>query len=114
VHPLILNIFSTSTNFPFFFFFFFFFLLFLQAGIKGSAVCLHPGAVQTDLARYITNGQDGGDVRLSEVTPISEPKPWEKFLKGALDKVILPIDIGANTQVKRVRHLTCESFFFSP
>lgn len=71
-----------------------------EAGLHGSAVCLHPGAVQTDLARYITNGQDGGDVRRSETSAPSEPEGRVgKWVKGALDKVILPIDRGANTQV---------------
>lgn len=74
------------------------FVVVVQAGIPGSAVCLHPGAVQTDLARYITNGADGGDVRLSE-TPPPEGGVFGKLVKGALDKVILPIDRGANTQV---------------
>lgn len=70
------------------------------AGLRGSAVCLHPGAVQTDLARYITNGVDGGDVRLSEEKDKgAAAKPWEKALQGALDKVVLPVDRGANTQV---------------
>ena len=36
------------------------------AGLDGAAVSLHPGVVQTDLARYIIGGVEAGDVRLSE------------------------------------------------
>ncbi len=67
------------------------------AGLRGSAVALHPGAVQTDLGRYIVGGADAGDVRPSEST--STPTGFGKLLQGALNAVILPIDRGANTQV---------------
>ena len=54
--------------------------------------------VQTDLARYIIGGKDAGDVRLSEVK--APPSGIGKVLKeSVLDKVLLPIDRGANTQV---------------
>lgn len=68
------------------------------AGLKGSAVALHPGLVQTDLSRYIVGGVDAGDTRLSETTP--PPSGWGKVFKEALlDKVVLPVAKGANTQV---------------
>ena len=52
---------------------------------------LHPGGVQTDLARYIIGGVEAGDVRLSETAP--PPSGIGGFLKEAvLDKVVLPID----------------------
>ena len=54
---------------------------FEEAGVRGSAVTLHPGVVQTDLARYITGGIGA-------------------FLKeNVLDKAVLTVDRGANTQV---------------
>jgi NAD(P)-dependent dehydrogenase (short-subunit alcohol dehydrogenase family) len=67
-------------------------------GLKGSAVALHPGAVQTDLPRYIIGGAGAGDVRMSETAP--PPTGLGKaFKEGLLDKVVLPIERGANTQV---------------
>lgn len=39
------------------------------AGLKGSAVALHPGVVQTDLSRYIVGGVAAEDQRLSETAP---------------------------------------------
>jgi retinol dehydrogenase-14 len=67
------------------------------AGLRGSAVALHPGAVQTDLGRYIVGGAGAGDMRPSEGA--APPTGFGKLLKGALDKLVLPIDRGANTQV---------------
>lgn len=68
-----------------------------EKGLKASAVSLHPGAVQTDLARYIVGGVDAGDTRMSETQ--AAPTGIGKIFKGALDKVVLPIPNGANTQV---------------
>eukprot|EP00316_Scyphosphaera_apsteinii_P015873 CAMPEP_0119302440 /NCGR_PEP_ID=MMETSP1333-20130426/4031_1 /TAXON_ID=418940 /ORGANISM="Scyphosphaera apsteinii, Strain RCC1455" /LENGTH=383 /DNA_ID=CAMNT_0007304787 /DNA_START=29 /DNA_END=1180 /DNA_ORIENTATION=+ len=68
-----------------------------KAGLQGSAVSLHPGVVQTDLARYIIGGLSAGDTRLSETAP--EPTGLGALVKGALDKVILTVPQGANTQV---------------
>ena len=68
------------------------------AGVSGSAVSLHPGVVQTDLGRYIVGGVDAGDVRLSETT--EAPTGVAKALKeGVLDRLILPVEKGASTQV---------------
>jgi len=63
--------------------------------LGGSAVTLHPGAVQTDLPRYIVGGKSAGDTRMSE-TAASAPNG---FLKKALDSVVLTVEKGANTQV---------------
>ena len=68
----------------------------LDPDLHGSAVALHPGAVQTDLARYIVGGVDAADVRLSETAVPPTPGSLKKKI---LDAVILPIDVGANTQV---------------
>ena len=54
--------------------------------------------MQTDLARYIIGGKDAGDVRLSEIK--APPSGLGKMLKeSVLDRVLLPINRGANTQV---------------
>ena len=47
------------------------------AGLDGAAVSLHPGVVQTDLARYIIGGVEAGDVRLSETA--EKPKGTRVF-----------------------------------
>lgn len=68
------------------------------AGIKGSAVALHPGVVQTDLTRYVTGGLKAEDAHPTQTA--EKPTGVGKFLKeGLLDKVVIPVDIGANTQV---------------
>jgi len=68
-----------------------------EAGLRGSAVCLHPGVVQTDLARYIVGGVDAGDLHPTDAPP---PTGVGAFLKSnVLDKAILTVDKGANTQV---------------
>lgn len=67
-------------------------------GLRGSAVSLHPGVVQTDLARYLTGGVGAGDTRPSETTSVPD-KGVGALLKKALDAVVLPVEKGANTQV---------------
>jgi len=67
-------------------------------GLKGSAVTLHPGVVQTDLARYIVGGMPAEDTRLSETAP-PPASAFDKFMKAALDNVLLTPEAGANTQV---------------
>jgi len=68
------------------------------AGIKGSAVSLHPGLVQTDLPRYVVGGVAAADTRASETA--APPSGVGKFFKESLlDKVVIPVDKGANTQV---------------
>lgn len=69
-----------------------------DAGLRGSAVALHPGVVQTDLSRYIVGGVAAADTRLSETAP--PPTGVGKFLKeSVLDKLVIPVALGANTQV---------------
>lgn len=68
-----------------------------EAGVKGSAVTLHPGLVQTDLSRYVTGGIGAADAHPTEAPP---PTGFGAFLKeNVLDKAILTVDRGANTQV---------------
>jgi len=70
-----------------------------EAGLKASAVSLHPGVVQTDLARYIVKGGLKGE----DSHPTQEAAPPTgvgKVLKETLlDPFVLPVAKGANTQV---------------
>jgi len=68
------------------------------AGVRGSAVTLHPGVVQTDLSRYIVGGVQADDLHPVQDAP--EPTGVGAFLKAnVLDKAVLTVDRGANTQV---------------
>lgn len=70
---------------------------FEEAGVRGSAVTLHPGVVQTDLARYVTGGIGAADAHPTDVPP---PTGLGAFFKeNVLDKALLTVDRGANTQV---------------
>jgi len=69
-----------------------------MAGLKGTAVTLHPGVVQTDLARYIVGGMGAEDAHPTQEA--AAPTGVGKFFKAnLLDKVVLPVERGANTQV---------------
>jgi len=69
-----------------------------MAGLKGTAVTLHPGVVQTDLARYIVGGMSAEDAHPTQEA--AAPTGVGKFFKAnLLDKVVLPVERGANTQV---------------
>jgi len=65
------------------------------SGVRASSVALHPGAVATDLARYLIAGSSDATTTKDAVasSPLLTP-----FLK-ALSAFVLPIDQGANTQV---------------
>ena len=68
------------------------------AGAKGSAVTLHPGVVQTDLSRYIIGGVKADDAHPTQEA--AAPSGVGAFLKtNLLDRVVLTVDKGANTQV---------------
>ena len=70
----------------------------LEKGVKGSAVTLHPGVVQTDLGRYIIGGVAAEDMHPTQ--GVEAPTGVGGFLKAnVLDRVILTVDKGANTQV---------------
>ena len=55
--------------------------------------------------RYIIGGVDAGDVRLSETA--APPEGFGKLAKKALDAVIIPPDLGANTQAHPI---ACSDF----
>ncbi|CAK0872381.1 unnamed protein product [Prorocentrum cordatum] len=64
---------------------------FKAAGVNATAVSLHPGAVDTDLGRWMVGNSD--DPRITK--SIQESNPVLK----ALTSVTRPVDLGANTQV---------------
>lgn len=69
-----------------------------EKGVSGSAVSLHPGVVQTDLGRYIIGGVAADDLHPTQ--GVAPPTGVGAFLKtNVLDRVILTVDKGANTQV---------------
>lgn len=81
------------------------------AGIKGSAISLHPGGVDTDLLRYVylegyskvsgkpdyalegTKGIAPGDERFEGLARVG------KFLLKGFDSALVTVEQGANTQV---------------
>merc|ERR1712151_695581 len=64
---------------------------FKAAGVNATAVSLHPGAVDTDLGRWMVGNNDDARVKKS----ITESNPFLNSLRS----VTRPIDLGANTQV---------------
>jgi len=68
------------------------------AGLKASAVSLHPGVVNTDLGRYLTQGIDA-----AEAGEPQEENPIQKALLEAVSPIssvfLLTPEQGANTQV---------------
>lgn len=64
---------------------------FKAAGVNATAVSLHPGAVDTDLGRWLVGNNDDPQITKN----IKESNP---FLKS-LESVTRPVDLGANTQV---------------
>ncbi|KAJ8601370.1 hypothetical protein CTAYLR_005022 [Chrysophaeum taylorii] len=63
--------------------------------IKASVVSLHPGAVATDLARYLVGGADAASTK----DAVASAGPFLEFFLKALSFAVLPVDRGANTQV---------------
>lgn len=68
------------------------------AGLKASAVSLHPGVVNTDLGRYLTQGVDA-----AEAGEPQDENPIQKALLQAVSPIsnvfLLTPEQGANTQV---------------
>lgn len=58
-----------------------------------TAVTLHPGAVQTDLGRYIAGEEKWNEIKNNGASPL------EMFLLNALSKFTLTVEQGASTQV---------------
>lgn len=69
-----------------------------RAGVRGSAVSLHPGGVKTDLTRYVIGGVEADDQHpTQDLAPPSGPGALLKNI--IIDRLSLPVDEGANTQV---------------
>eukprot|EP00746_Dinoflagellata_sp_MGD_P075181 gnl/MRDRNA2_/MRDRNA2_30278_c0_seq1.p1 gnl/MRDRNA2_/MRDRNA2_30278_c0~~gnl/MRDRNA2_/MRDRNA2_30278_c0_seq1.p1 ORF type:complete len:471 (-),score=104.46 gnl/MRDRNA2_/MRDRNA2_30278_c0_seq1:247-1659(-) len=70
-----------------------------DAGIRASAVTLHPGAVQTDLARYLIQGTEAAENGVPLVDTAQAMNPLQKVVLQGVAKLILPVEQGANTQI---------------
>jgi len=68
-------------------------------GLSASAVALHPGVVQTDLARYMVQGVDAVEKGVSLSDSYNDMGPLQKQLMVGMSKFVLPVSKGANTQV---------------
>ena len=68
-------------------------------GLKGSAVSLHPGAVQTDLARYLISGTEKAEAGVALADTYATMNGFQQQLLKGLSNFVLPIPLGANTQV---------------
>lgn len=64
------------------------------AGKSLTAVSLHPGAVNTDLARNMI-----GEEKWEQKKTVGPTNAWETFLDKAISSALLTIDEGAATQV---------------
>lgn len=69
------------------------------AGLRASAVSLHPGAVQTELGRYLVQGTAAAEAGVPVEKSFEAMNSVQKALLKGLAKVTLPVDRGANTQV---------------
>lgn len=69
---------------------------FVEAGLHASAVCLHPGVVNTELGRY--QFQDV-DAAVSGEEQIAQTNPVQKAAQQGLSIFTLPPEKGANTQI---------------
>ena len=68
-------------------------------GLRGSAVSLHPGAVQTDLARYLISGTEKAEAGVALADTYATMNGFQQQLLKGLSNFVLPIPLGANTQV---------------
>lgn len=68
-------------------------------GLRASAVALHPGAVQTDLARYLISGTEKAEKGVPLADVYGDMNPAQQFLLRGLQNFVLTVPVGANTQV---------------
>lgn len=69
------------------------------AGVAASAVSLHPGAVQTDLARYLVQGVADAEAGVPLQASYDSMNPLAKAALKGLSALVLTVEKGANTQV---------------
>eukprot|EP00747_Dinoflagellata_sp_TGD_P186760 gnl/TRDRNA2_/TRDRNA2_44021_c0_seq1.p1 gnl/TRDRNA2_/TRDRNA2_44021_c0~~gnl/TRDRNA2_/TRDRNA2_44021_c0_seq1.p1 ORF type:complete len:518 (-),score=73.69 gnl/TRDRNA2_/TRDRNA2_44021_c0_seq1:82-1635(-) len=70
-----------------------------RAGIRASAVSLHPGAVQTDLGRYLIQGTEQAEAGVPLKDTYDALPPIQKGLVQGLQPFALTVEQGANTHV---------------
>ena len=69
------------------------------AGLKASAVSLHPGGVATDLGRYLIQSVEAAEAGVPLEQSYNEMNPLQRAAMKGLSKVVLTVEKGANTQV---------------
>ena len=69
------------------------------AGLKASAVSLHPGGVATDLGRYLIQSVEAAEAGVPLEQSYNEMNPLQRAALKGLSKVVLTVEKGANTQV---------------
>jgi len=69
------------------------------AGVRGSAVSLHPGVVATDLGRYLVQGVKAAEAGVPQEETIKDMNPIQRVLLQGMRKTIKSVEEGANTQV---------------
>jgi len=69
-----------------------------RAGLGWSATCLHPGAVNTDLARYIMGEEKFNKYKRAQEAGEDMSAP-DSFLLGIVSSILKDVPHGANTQV---------------
>ena len=70
-----------------------------ENGVKGAAVALHPGVVQTELPRYLVGGVEKTDAQLSVAEMTAEKSGLEQAAMRGAAAFVWPVERGANTQV---------------
>ena len=69
------------------------------AGVAASAVSLHPGAVQTELGRYLVQGVADAEAGVPLQSSYEKFNPLQRAALKGLSALVLTVDKGANTQV---------------
>ena len=69
------------------------------AGVRASAVSLHPGAVATDLARYLVSGTEAAEAGASSAEAFAAFNPLQRGALQAVRAFVLDVPEGASTQV---------------
>jgi len=70
-----------------------------SAGVRGSAVSLHPGGVKTDLARYLIQGVAAAEAGVPIEESVLKMNPVQRALLQGIGNTAKTVEEGANTQV---------------